>query len=47
MKVATFCWRERNGGEDFHARYLLTERGGISVKAGFSADGNHQTTDKH
>ena len=47
MKVAIFCWRERVGGEDFHARYLLTERGGIAVDAGFSAEGNHQTTDMH
>ena len=45
MKVAIFCWREKAGGEDFHARYLLTERGGIRVDAGFSAEGNHQTTD--
>jgi hypothetical protein len=47
MKVAIFCWRERSGGEDFHARYLLTERGGIAVDAGFSAEGNHQVTDMH
>jgi hypothetical protein len=47
MKVAIFCWRERSGGEDFHARYLLTERGGIAVDAGFSAEGNHKTTDMH
>jgi hypothetical protein len=30
MKVAIFCWREKVGGEDFHARYLLTNRGGIA-----------------
>ena len=47
MKVTMFCWREKIGGEDFHARYLLTERGGIAVDAGFSAEGNHQTTDMH
>lgn len=47
MKVTIFCWREKAGGEDFHARYLLTERGGIAVDAGFSAEGNHQTTDMH
>jgi len=47
MKVTIFCWREKVGGEDFHARYLLTERGGIAVDAGFSAEGKHQTTDMH
>jgi hypothetical protein len=47
MKVTIFCWRQKSGGEDFHARYLLTERGGIAVDAGFSAEGNHQTTDMH
>jgi uncharacterized lipoprotein NlpE involved in copper resistance len=26
---------------------LLTDRGGIAVDAGFSAEGNHQTTDMH
>jgi len=47
MKVTIFCWRQKDGGQDFHARYLLTERGGIAVDAGFSAEGNHQTTDMH
>jgi hypothetical protein len=35
----------RRGG--FPPRYLLTDRGGIAVDAGFSAEGNHQTTDMH
>jgi hypothetical protein len=47
LNISIFCWRQRNGGADFHARYLLTERGGIAVDAGFSAEGNHQTTDMH
>jgi hypothetical protein len=47
MKVSIYCWREKGGGEDFHARYLLTERGGIAIDAGFSAEGGHQTTDFH
>ncbi len=42
-----FCWKERVGGADFHARYLLTDKGGIGVDAGFSAEGGHQTTDMH
>ena len=33
------------GGADFHARYLLTNRGGMRIDAGFSAEGGHQTTD--
>jgi hypothetical protein len=47
MTVTIYCWREKDGGADFHARYLLTERGGIGIDAGFSAEGNHQTTDMH
>lgn len=42
MSITLFAWKERNGGADFHARYLLTDIGGISVEAGFSAEGNHQ-----
>lgn len=47
LAVTVFCWREKNGGTDFHARYLLTERGGVGIDAGFSAEGGHQTTDMH
>lgn len=47
MKVTIFCWRQKIGGADFHARYLLTDKGGISIDAGFSAEGGHQTTDMH
>lgn len=42
MSVALFGWKERSGGADFHARYLLTDVGGINVEAGFSAEGAHQ-----
>ena len=42
MSIALFAWREKAGGEDFHARYLLTDVGGIGVEAGFSADGAYQ-----
>ena len=45
MTVSIFRWKEKDGGEDFHARYLLTDRGGIRIDAGFSAEGKHQTTD--
>jgi len=47
MKVTIFCWRQKNDGADFHARYLLTDKGGIGVDAGFSAEGAQQTTDMH
>jgi hypothetical protein len=45
MMLTLFRWREKPGGQDLHARYLLTETGGIRVDAGFSAEGEHQTTD--
>lgn len=45
--VTIFRWEEFPGGSDFHARYLLTDKGGISIDAGFSAEGGHQTTDIH
>lgn len=47
FRVTIFCWREKSGGADFHARYLLTDEGGIGIDAGFSAEGGHQTTDMH
>ena len=45
MALLIYRWREKSGGEDFHARYLLTDRGGIRVDAGFSDEGKEQTTD--
>lgn len=45
--VTIFRWEEIDGGADFHARYLLTDKGGIAIDAGFSAEGGHQTTDMH
>jgi hypothetical protein len=45
MTISIYRWREKNGGEDFHARYLLTDRGGLKVDAGFSTDAVGQTTD--
>lgn len=44
VSVALFAWKEKRGGSDFHARYLLTELGGVSVDAGFSAEGTAQMT---
>ncbi len=42
MSLTLFSWKERAGGADFHARYLLTDVGGINIEAGFSAEGAHQ-----
>jgi hypothetical protein len=47
FRLSLYGWRERLGGEDFHARYLLTDRGGLSVESGFSAVGAHQRVDVH
>jgi hypothetical protein len=47
MTVSIFRWRERDGGEDFHARFVLTDRGGVGIDAGLSAEGDHQTTIMH
>lgn len=45
MVLTVWCWKEKDGGEDFHARYLLTEKGGVRIDAGFEPVGSHQTTD--
>lgn len=37
-------WRPREGGEGFHARYLLTDRGGFRIDWGFD-EHDDQTTD--
>ena len=42
ITVVLFNWKEKKGGDDFHARYLLTDRGGMIVDAGFRAVGKHQ-----
>lgn len=34
-----YAWSEKNGGEDFHDRFVLTELGGMMIGAGLSADG--------
>jgi hypothetical protein len=45
ITVTIYRWRKKAGGADFHARYLLTDRGGIRIDAGFSAEGGAETTD--
>lgn len=45
MRISLHGWRQQAGGEDLHARYLLTDRGGLSVESGFSAVGAQETVD--
>lgn len=42
-RIELYAWSERQGGEDFHDRYVLTDLGGIMVGAGLSADGPGET----
>ena len=43
--ITLHAWQERTGGEDFHARDLLTDVGGINVEAGFSAEHGGENVD--
>lgn len=38
LTVRLFSWKRKKPGVKFHARFLLTERGGILVDEGFSSD---------
>lgn len=43
MFVDMYCWSELEGGEDFHDRYLLTDKGGIKIGRGFKVIGSEKT----
>lgn len=43
FQLSITYWREKPGGEDFHDRFLITPHGGITIGAGFSAEGAHET----
>ena len=43
MNVVVYCWRQLESGEDFHDRYLITNKGGIKLGRGFKAMGSHIT----
>lgn len=44
----TICrWERKAGGEGLHARYLLTDRGGISFDFGLDRGRDGETTDVH
>lgn len=42
FKLELYEWVEREGGEDFHDRFFLTEAGGIMSGAGFEDAGVHE-----
>ncbi len=45
MSIKLYRWAEMTGGTTFHGRYLLTDRGGVQIDAGFSSEGSHEQTD--
>ena len=45
MSIILHFWKEKVGGEDFHARHLLTDVGGMIVESGFAAEGAHQNVE--
>ncbi len=45
VQIEFFVWRERVGGDRYHRRYILTERGGIYVEGGLDRGTEGQTTD--
>ena len=42
-RIELYAWSEKQGGEDFHDRYVLTDLGGIMIGAGLSADGPRES----
>lgn len=36
MTITLYRWKRRDGGEEFHARYILTERGGMRFDEGLA-----------
>lgn len=45
MQVTIQLWEELEGSDSIHARYVLTERGGIKIDAGLDLGKPGQTTD--
>lgn len=45
VQIRFFVWREREGGDRYHRRYILTERGGVFVEGGLDRGTDGQTTD--
>lgn len=44
FELHLYEWRQKPGGEDFHARLLLCDCGGLAVDAGFATVGPHEST---
>ena len=44
FELHMYEWRQKPGGEDFHARLLLCDCGGLAVDAGFATVGQHEST---
>jgi len=42
-RIELYSWSARQGGEDFHDRYVLSDIGGIMIGAGLSADGSGES----
>ena len=42
LSILLFGWKVKVGGDIFHDRYLLTDRGGMSLGAGFSSENSHE-----
>ena len=42
LSILLFCWDVRADGDIFHDRYLVTDRGGMSLGAGLSSESAHQ-----
>lgn len=45
VRLRIVRWRERNGGEGFHNRYILTDRGGVRLAWGLDEGAGAQTDD--
>lgn len=42
--IDVYCWNQKDGGADFHDRFLLTDKGGISIGRGFQSAEAHLKT---
>ena len=42
-EIRLYAWQEHENGEDLHDRYLLCDRGGMMIGAGFEAFGPQET----
>ncbi|MCY4305401.1 MAG: hypothetical protein OXC62_11615 [Aestuariivita sp.] len=44
LNIQIFAWEKLINGEDFHDRFLLTNKGGMSIGRGFKPTKTHMTT---